>query len=203
MMVRVAQIQFRSLRHRHFAELRIGNEAVAIGHLHLWQRLLVELAVRRQNSVQAQDVRRERVVIVDAERSRRLVGHRTMYVVEQRGGVGPEASDRLDRLIGSERALTADQAILDAALAVVAMAGRAVLRENLLTVPHRATAVGQALAVGLDVDVPQLYFVRARGTSEIEGVSRKYEGSGSYRTRKELLRLRALRTLPSPSMLQV
>ena len=111
-----------------------------------------------------------------------------MYVVEQRGGVGPEASDRLDRLIGSERALTADQAILDAALAVVAMAGRAVLRENLLTVPHRATAVGQALAVGLDVDVPQLDFVRARGTSEIEGVSRKYEERGSYRTRKELLR---------------
>src|SRR5258708_22464734 len=49
LMVRRAQIQFRSLRHRHFAELRIGNEAVAIGHLHLWQRLLVELAVRRQN----------------------------------------------------------------------------------------------------------------------------------------------------------
>jgi hypothetical protein len=65
-----------------------------------------------------------------------------MYVVEQRGGVGPEASDRLDRLIGSERALTADQAILDAALAVFAMAGRAVLRENLLTVRDRATAVG-------------------------------------------------------------
>src|ERR1700747_1559217 len=80
MSVRVAQIQFRSLRHRHFAELRIGNEAVAIGHLHLWQRLLVELAVRRQNSVQAQEVRRERVVIVDAERSRRLVGHRAVYV---------------------------------------------------------------------------------------------------------------------------
>ena len=50
--------KLRSLRHRRFAELRIGNEAVAIGHLHLWQRPLVELAVRRQNSVQAQDLRR-------------------------------------------------------------------------------------------------------------------------------------------------
>jgi hypothetical protein len=38
-----------------------------------------------------------RVVIVDAERSRRLVRHRAMYVVEKRGGVWPEASDRLDR----------------------------------------------------------------------------------------------------------
>src|SRR5258705_11846648 len=65
---------------------------------------------------------------------------------------------------------------------------RAVLRENLLTVTDRATAVGQALAVGSHVEVPQLDFVRARGTSEIEGVSRKYEERGSYRTRKELIR---------------
>src|SRR5258705_10372459 len=96
-----------------------------------------------------------------------------MHVVEQRGGVGPEASDRLDRLIGSERALTAGQAILDAALAVVAMAGRAVLPENLLGVPHRATPVQQTLAVGSHVGHPQLDFVVARVTSEIEVVSRK------------------------------
>src|ERR1700751_4391761 len=68
------------------------------------------------------------------------------------------------------------------------MAAHAVLRVNLLTVRDRATAVGQALAVGSHVHVPRLDFVLARGTSEIEGISRKYEERGSYRTRKELLR---------------
>jgi len=82
------------------------------------------------------------------------------------------------------------------------LAAAAVLRENLL---YRAPTVplpsGKPCCRGSHVDVPQLDFVRVRGTSEIEGVSRSTR-RGSYRTRKELLS-ESIANPPSPSMLQV
>src|SRR6516225_8426892 len=107
-------------------ELRLRNKTVAIWHLDVWQTCLVELAVGGKDAVEAQDVGGDGIGLVDAQRTRRLIGHGAADVVEQCRRIGPEAANGLDRHVGGERALSANQAIISAALAVVAVADRAV-----------------------------------------------------------------------------
>src|SRR6266404_1981006 len=115
------------LRVRYFAELWFGNEAVAIGHLDLRQAVVVELRIRRRDSVQTQDVGDSRIGVVDAERTGVLVGHGAMNVVEQGRRIGPEAAYGLDGRVRRKSALPAGQAVLDSALAVWSVTPLAIL----------------------------------------------------------------------------
>src|SRR6516164_55319 len=88
----------------------VRNETVAIRHLHLWQRLRVNDRRLGDDIALGEDVGRNAVNFVIAERTRRRERHGAPYVIEQRRGVGPIALDSYHRVGRRQRATAADEA---------------------------------------------------------------------------------------------
>ena len=85
--------------------------------------------------------------------------HCAANIIEHGGGVGPIAADCLQRLGRRETTLSADEAILDSALAVGAMADFTIVSIDLLAVRDGTAALRQTRAVRPDINVPQLDLV--------------------------------------------
>ena len=112
----------------------------------------VHVASAAMTSAARQDVGAERIHLVVAEAVGRGERHRPLDVVEERRRVRPVALDRLHRRLRrvavDERAAAADQAVTEAALQVVAVAGEALRFVDRLALRDRARALRQAAAVG-------------------------------------------------------
>ncbi len=129
-------------------------KAVAVGHLDCGQRMFVQHRVVGNDLVHVEDVSRDGVNLIRAQRLRRVQRHGAVDVVVKRRGVRPIASDRHDRLFGRKRSGAAGEPIHRSFGAVLAVTRRASVGENLPALRHRAAAVGQIGAVRRDVDVP-------------------------------------------------
>ena len=118
----------------HSALGRIGaDEAVAVGHLHLWQRVGIHHIVVGDEVVQPKDIGRDRIRFIAAERLRLRPRHCPWREVEDGRRVGPVATDGLDRLTRTrQRANTARELISDPTCALFAMASFTFLRIQVL-----------------------------------------------------------------------
>src|ERR1041385_7556491 len=102
--------------------------------------------------------------------------HRSPYVVEDGGGIGPEASHRFDcRFVTGKRSLTAHELIVGLTSTLFAMAGKAFRCVYGLSLLGSAAARRQTDAVGANADVPSGDFVRRYHATEIRTISRKYQ----------------------------
>src|ERR1041384_4028618 len=100
--------------------------------------------------------------------------HRSPYIVEDGGGIGPEASHRLDcRFVTGKRSLTAHELIVGLTRSFFAMAGNAFRRVYGLPLLGSAAARRQTDAVGANADVPRGDFVRRCHATEVRTVSRE------------------------------
>src|SRR5580692_5414760 len=161
----VARSAFRALRFGACAWRRIGaDEAVAVRHLDLGERICVERRVLRDNPVEEQHVSRNSVDFVGREGLRGVERHGASHKVEQCRRVGPETADGLFRLLVAQRADAADEAIHRLALAMGAVTTRAFHREDRLALPDVAVSGRQPGAAGRCVDVPACD-LRRRGRS--------------------------------------
>src|SRR5207302_11324537 len=95
----------------------------------------------------------ERIDFVVGERARLLPGHRPPDEVEDGRGIAPEVGDRLRRIDAAAERSAADQGGKDAALAILPVAQRALLREDARALRGRAAAERQPRAVALDTQV--------------------------------------------------
>jgi 6-phosphogluconolactonase len=86
-----------------FDGARVGNEAVAVGHLDGRQRFLVELSRFIDDTVPVEQHRRQGVDFVRRQRARCVIRHGAADVIKHGGGMGPVGAHRLDGLGGSER----------------------------------------------------------------------------------------------------
>src|SRR5215472_4404927 len=85
------------------------DEAVAVWHLHLRERLRVHRLALGDELVEREDIRDERVHLVVRQRARRLERHRAPYEVERGGGIAPEVGDGLGRLDSAGEGRGADE----------------------------------------------------------------------------------------------
>src|SRR5882762_8672631 len=83
-----------------------------------------------------------------------LERHGAAGVVEERGGIGPEAADRLERLGRAQRALAAYKRSFIAALALSAMAFGALAGIDFLALHGRSATLRQSRSVGRYRNVP-------------------------------------------------
>ena len=142
------------------------------------------------DAVEIEDVGRHRVEFVAGQRFRLLERHRAPDVVEQRRRVGPVAADRLyRRLAGRERTDAADERIVRAARALLAVAGLALRGVDRFALRGGAAAGRKACAIRADADVPgrdvggrdrlsELRGLRQRGSRD-EGQSRRRRDASS------------------------
>ena len=107
--------------------------------------------------------------------------HCAANIIEHGGGVGPIAADCLQRLGRRETTLSADEAILDSALAVGAMADFTIVSIDLLAVRDGTAALRQTRAVRPDINVPQLDLVWRRRPAEIirQGMTGTWKEEGN------------------------
>src|SRR5215813_10541975 len=123
------------------------DEPVAVRHLHLGKGLRVHLVLLADQLVLRQDVRRQSVDLVVAQRARLRERHRPADEVEERRRVGPEIGDGLGRAHVLHRR-GADERGADAALALLAVAGSALLRVDRRALRGGAAALRQPAASG-------------------------------------------------------
>src|SRR5258706_14870535 len=133
---------------------RIADKHVPVRHLDRAQRLGIERGLRRQQSVQIEDVSRNRIDIVIAQRLRRVLRHGAADIIEQRRRVGPIAADGPHRIWRRERALAADKLIANTTLALCAMTGRALLIEDLAAMADATASRRKVVAVAVNIDIP-------------------------------------------------
>src|SRR6516164_4322283 len=148
------------------------DEAIAVRHLHLGQRLGVDYVFLADDLVKRENVGGDRVDLVVAERLRLLPRHGAPDEVEHRGGVGPVVADQLLRfLVWRVQRTAADQRAARPAAALVAVAGgAAVVGINLRALRGRAAAGRQTDAVRPDADVPRRQIGPADGLAEMRCV---------------------------------
>ena len=92
---------------------RKKNKPIAVWHLHFRQRLRVQNIILPNDPIQIEDVGRDRVELIVGQGLRLLERHCATDVVEERGCIGPVASDRLNgHLVRPERANPADECIV-------------------------------------------------------------------------------------------
>src|SRR5580704_12927884 len=164
----VARSAFRALRFGACAWRRIGaDEAVAVRHLDLGERICVEGCFLRDDPVEEQHIGRNGVDFVGREGLRRVERHGASNKVEQCRRVGPETADGLFRLLVAQRADAANEAIHRLALAMGAVTTRAFRREDRLALPDVAVSRRQPGAAGRGVDVPALDLLRRRRTPNV------------------------------------
>ena len=114
----------------------------------------VHHGVLRDDAVQREQIRRDRVHLVGRQRLRRHVRHRAADVVEHRRRVRPVAADRAHRRRLAQRALPADELIVRPPRAVDAVAREALRLVDRLAGRRGARARRQARAVRADADRP-------------------------------------------------
>src|ERR1700730_9756777 len=148
-------------------EHRVGNESVAVRHPDLQQAFPVALCIVWADAVEVQNISDNRIGVVDAEQTGCGVWHRAANVIEQSSAIGPIAADSFDGLVRRQSPLSAGEAILDAALAIGSVTRLAIVLVDLFATHRRAAALREARAVGPDIDIPQLDFIRRRGAPEL------------------------------------
>src|ERR1700742_85365 len=116
-----------------------------------------------------EDIGGYRIYIVIAERLRRILRHGTADVVEQCRRIGPVASYSSHRLRRCQGALATDQSVANTAVALVAVTGRALLREDVFSMTDRTASRRQATSVPTDIDIPARDRRRRCGTSNAKG----------------------------------
>src|SRR3979411_754652 len=103
-------------------------KSVPVRHFPLRQRLGIERIVGAYHSVETEDVGGHRVDLVAGQGLAFVNRHRPPDIVEQRGGIGPVASDRFHRRpIGGDGAEAADQHVIGTTSALFAVTGLALL----------------------------------------------------------------------------
>src|SRR2546423_1818733 len=127
-----------------------ADEAVAVGHAHLRQRVLVHRFVLADDLVERENVGGQRIGLVGSQRFWRRPRHRATREVEDGRGMGHIKRHRT--LAASRR--TGQVGVL-AAVAVLAVADLAFLRVDRGTLGRGAAAGGKPRAVGADADVPE------------------------------------------------
>src|SRR5581483_4623433 len=176
-------------------------ELLRIGHLHGREILVIQLELLILcYVVEEQDVGRQCIKLIGRKRLGVAERHGSADVVEERRRIGPERADGLVGAIVLERAQSAGErrpAIL--ALAELTMAGRALGLENLLALRDRALTLGQALAVGANINVPGGDLRRSglAADAELACGSRSGERHCENRREPELTKLRHSRSLHS------
>src|SRR6266850_92665 len=159
---------------------KTDDESLAVGHAYLGQRFGVHRVVLADQLVLREDKGGERIDFVVGQRARLLPRHRPPNEVEDGGGIAPEVGDRLRRIDAARERSAADQRGKRPALAVLAVAQGALLREDARALRGRAAADRQARAVGLDADVPGGDVGRLERNPEIRPC-----GEGCVRTETE------------------
>src|SRR5690349_17633666 len=142
----------RRLGRRELLRPRVADEAVAVGHAHVGERLRVYRRIRADDVGAREDVGAQRVDVVVAQRVGRGERHRALDVVEERRRVRPVALDRLHRRLRrvgvDEGAAAADQAVAETALQVLAVARDALRLVDRLALRDGPGALRQVAPVG-------------------------------------------------------
>src|SRR5260370_40944907 len=117
------------------------------------------------NAIEVEEKGDQGVGLVMRQRAWLLEGHGAVDVIEQRGGVGPVAAYRLQRLGSAQAALAAGQRAFIAALTLAAAALGALAGIDLLALRGRSAAFRQARSIRGDRGVPGLDFLLRRRPS--------------------------------------
>src|SRR5260370_4787997 len=112
------------------------------------------------NAIEVEEKGDQGVGLVMRQRAWLLEGHGAVDVIEQRGGVGPVAAYRLQRLGSAQAALAAGQRAFIAALALAAVALGALTGIDVFALRGRAAAFRQARSIRGNRDVPGFDFLR-------------------------------------------
>src|SRR5258708_8238960 len=131
------------------------DEAVAVGHLHLHDGVLVQHVRVLDDAVDAENIGDAGIDLVIGQRFGRVPWHRPAHEIEYHGGVRPIGPDRQHLLRGRfQSALSPEKARRDAALSLVAVTRGAFLSVDRRPLCGCAATRDQPLAFPKDGNLP-------------------------------------------------
>src|SRR5215471_19526607 len=129
-------------------------EIVLVGHLYPRQALRIDGVALANDTVEMEQIGRDRIDLVVAQRLGRNQRHGSAHVIEDRCRIGPVAANRLDRRLRSgERPLAADQLVVRLAGTIETMTAGAMWNVDALALLRRSAAEGQSATVRQDADI--------------------------------------------------
>jgi hypothetical protein len=150
------------------------DKTISVRHSDAWQRFRVEYRIRRNDTVDGQNVSRYRVDFIIRQRLWRRDRHGSPNIVEQRSGGRPITRWRFDWLSGSERPNTSGKLILWLPRALRPVAGLARFSVNRCARRNRPAARRQPPSIGNHGDVYLSNLFGRDRTSEVGSLRATY-----------------------------
>src|SRR4029077_11203782 len=122
--------------------------------------------VRGKQTIQMEDVRRNRINIFVTQGLRRVLRHGAADIIEQGRSIRPIAADGFHGPWRRERALPADQLLADTAFALFSVTGSALPIKDLAAVTDAAAARRKVVTVAIDIDIPARDLPSRRGAPD-------------------------------------